>query len=531
MTHYKIILTADETMMSNYGGRLFLGFLSTGPTKGFIPAPLMEKFILTPVPSDSNGRAILAPHGLRRVEAALIDSGVVKPNEIITVHPKNLHKVVSKHTKAILVSAIDPLGMGPASTTFAGPYGAIHAESFTKRKFRELICSEIVQKVRRENKGIIMVGGPGAWQITEDVMYDYGIDITIIGEGEKIVPELVSKILDGWIPEKPLIVHVPRDKIPKANEIPILKGATIGGIVEISRGCGRGCKFCSPTLRILRHRSIDDILKDVEVNVKNGQNSICLHAEDVLQYGGTPFKKKPEKVIELFKSVKSVEGVKAIGISHASLASIAEMPNIVHEISEIIGLTEKRWMGFQTGIETGSPRLIEKLMRFKPYPFKPKDWPDVVEQAFGIANDNHWVPAATLIVNLPGETEDDIVKTTELVERLKPYKSLIVPLLFVPFTPIEGCKRMRLLEDATLEHWELYRAIWNHDMYWLRKITSEYVANTGILIYRGTALFIKLFVDFIVWYANRKVQKYIDRSIERARKAKLVRTIGVSTQT
>ena len=69
---WRVVLTADETMMSTYGGRLFLGFLTTGPIKGFIPMPLMERFILTPVPSRNNGEAILAPHGLRRIEAALV---------------------------------------------------------------------------------------------------------------------------------------------------------------------------------------------------------------------------------------------------------------------------------------------------------------------------------------------------------------------------------------------------------------------------------------------------------------------------
>ena len=520
MTGYKIVLTADETMMSTYGGRLFLGFLTTGPVKGFIPMPIMEKFILIPVPSDNEGRALLAPHGLRRVEAALVESGVVKENEIIVAHPKNLHKVIGSDTKAILVSAIDPLGMGPASTTFSGPYGVIHRESFTKRKFRELICSDIIQGARKRGT-VVIVGGPGAWQVTEDVMYDYGIDITIVGEGERVTPEIIQKILDGWRPEKPCIISVPINYVAKAEEIPLLRGATIGGLIEISRGCGRGCKFCSPTQRIIRHRRIEDIIADVKTNVKYGQKSICLHAEDVLQYGGTPFKKKPEKVIELFKAVKSVKGVEFVGISHASLASIAEMPNLVAKISEIIGLHEKRWMGYQTGIETGSPRLIEKYMRFKPYPFKPKEWPEVVEQAFAISVDNNWIPAATLIVNLPGETPDDIVKTIELIDRLRPYKSLIVPLLFVPFSPIEGCRKMRLLEDATVEYWELYKAIWRHDMYWLKKITSEYFAIKGVSMRRGTIFAIKLLVNFILWVANKKVLKIIDNNIRKLRAKKI----------
>ena len=509
---WRVVLTADETMMSTYGGRLFLGFLTTGPIKGFIPMPLMERFILTPVPSRNNGEAILAPHGLRRIEAALVESGVVDDDEIVVVHPRNLKRAIGPKTKAILISAIDPLGMGPASTTFAGPYGIIHVESFTKRKFRELVCSSTIQGVRRN--GVVIVGGPGAWQVSEDVMQDYGIDITVIGEGERVVPRLIERVLNGWRPNKPMIIHVSRSDVVSADEIPSLRGGTIGGLVEVSRGCGRGCRFCSPTTALLRHRSIDSILRDVEVNVKSGQTSICLHAEDVLQYGGTPFKKRPKKVIELFSRVANLPGVTSVGISHASLASIAEMPNTVARISEVIGLSDERWMGYQTGIESGSPKLIEKWMKFKPYPFKPKDWPDVVEQAFGISNDCYWVPAATLIINLPGESEDDVLKTVELVDRLKPYKSLIVPLLFVPLRPMEGCRKMRFLEDASPAHWELYRAIWEHNIRWLKRLASEYLNNTPVM--KGTALLIKFVVNLVTWYADRRVKRIIDEGKQRA---------------
>ncbi|RLF23627.1 MAG: radical SAM protein [Thermoprotei archaeon] len=509
---YKVVLTADETMMSDYAGYLFLGFLSCAPRKGFVPPCLLFKFIIKPVPFGPRGEALLAPHGLRRIEAALLEAGVVEEDELITVHPKMLKGVVGENTQVILVSAVDPLGMGPASTTFAGPWGVRHYEPLNKWRFRELVCSDVIQAARRRG-AVLMVGGPGAWQVTEDVMYDYGIDIVIVGEGEKIVPELISEILNGWRPSKPMKIVVPQDKVPRASEIPILRGATIGGLVEVSRGCGRGCKFCSPTLRALRNRRLEDILKDVEVNVKFGKCNICLHAEDILQYGGTPFRKKPEAVIKLFSRVRKVPGVRRVGVSHISLASIAEMPELVEKISYIIGLTERCWMGYQTGIETGSVRLVKELMRYKPYPFRPEDWPDVVEQAFGISVDNYMIPCATLILNLPGETEDDVLKTVELVDRLRGYKSFIVPLLFVPFTEVPGCRPRRLIEDATPAYWELFRAIWEHDVKWMKILAKEYSVGMPL----GAKMLLKLIVDTVTTIADRKVRKFIDKKVIEAR--------------
>ena len=78
---------------------------------------------------------------------------------------------------------------------------------------------------------------------------------------------------------------------------------TIGGIVEIGRGCWRGCAFCSPTMRTMRHRPLENILEDVQVNLQNGQRDILLHCEDFLGYGSKGMKPNEEKVLELIKSI------------------------------------------------------------------------------------------------------------------------------------------------------------------------------------------------------------------------------------
>ena len=71
-------------------------------------------------------------------------------------------------------------------------------------------------------------------------------------------------------------------------------------------------------------------------------------------------------------------------------------------------------------------------MPAKAQPFSADNWHDVVCQGMGIAHDNMLVPACTIIVGLPDETESDILKTMDLVDDLKDMRSLIVPLFFVP---------------------------------------------------------------------------------------------------
>ena len=517
MHGYRIVLTADKSVMNKYSDGLFYGFLVTAPHNAgrYLSFGRLLRFILKDPPSHDDGKAVIAPQGLRRVEAALLDSGVIEPDDLIVAAPQRLEDVIGPETEVIGVSAIDPLGMGPASTTFSGPYGLIPGEPSTAYYFRELITSDVVQGARRRGAYLI-VGGPGAWQISLDKMREYGIDVVVDGEAEIVFPKLVKHILDGGKLETPTIIKVPMAQYPTGDRIPLLRGATVGGVVEVSRGCGRGCSFCVPNLRRLRHRKLEDIIHDVKVNVESGQFNICLHAEDIFQYGGTPFRPNYGKVVELFKEVRGVDGVKNIGISHAALSSIASSPKTVKEISEILGLDRRHWMGFQTGIETGSPRLMEIHMRFKPYPFSPEDWPEVVERAFAISEDNGWVPCATLVINLPGEREEDVIRTVELVEKLRPYRSFIVPLLYVPMgESFQPSRPMHLIRDAAWYHIELYRAVWRHNMRWLKELAWDYSSWNDL----PARFAIRTLVRIIRWFIDRRVERLFEERIEELRKS------------
>ncbi|MCX8204793.1 MAG: B12-binding domain-containing radical SAM protein [Candidatus Nezhaarchaeota archaeon] len=493
---FKVVLTADRTLMSDYGGGLFLGFLSTAPRRGL---PLLHPFILfnffiRPVPVGEDGRAVLAPNGLRRIEAALIASGYFSEEEVAVVPPSKLRHAVGPSTKVIGVSTFDPLGLGPSSSTLAGPYGAIHEEPMSAWMFRGLVKSKVVQGARKRGAKLI-VGGPGAWQIRKEEAAELGIDVVVVGEAELIAPKLFKEVSEGFV-KGPTIIEVPPSMAPGENEIPRLRGATVGGLVEISRGCGRGCAFCLPTLRKLRHRPLDDILEDVRVNVRAGRRVVCLHAEDVLRYGAGALSIEPDKVLRLFRAVSMVKGVRGAGVSHASLSSIASSPSLIEELSQVLGLTRRLWMGFQTGIETGSPRLMGRLMRMKPYPYRPEDWPEVVEEAFAICADNYWVPCATLIINLPGEEAEDVEATIELVKRLRRYKSLVVPLLYVP--PLGSKhKPMRLIEDATPLHLELYRLVLSHDLEWLVELADDYAKNLNAIASIAVKRLARLFKGYI----------------------------------
>ncbi|ADC64797.1 Radical SAM domain protein [Ferroglobus placidus DSM 10642] len=491
----KVILTAERSLMSDYNGALFLGFMSTGPTS-MIPQRLFFRLIAPPV-KEENGRAKLAPYGTRKIEAALLENGFSE-DEVKVVNPDKIEKHITKETKIVGVTTNDPLGLGPASSTFSGETGFVNQPSYNRVKFEELM-----RKLRRFDVKVV-VGGAGAWQLEEErIRRKYGIDVVVIGEGEKVVPELFRKIIEGEdVPEVVYGVAVPEDEIPK------IRRAAIGGIVEIARGCGRGCKFCIPTMRRLRSRPLEDILEEARVTARD-KDIVTLHAEDVLRYKAKGFTINKEEVLRLFREVHRIVG--KVGISHFALSSVASAPDVVEEISEILELPnkEQKWLAGQTGIETGSPRLIEKYMPGKAKPFSASEWRDVVIQAFQICSDAHWVPCATLIVGFPDEREEDIIKTIELVEDLNEYKSLIVPLFFVPANELGEESRFSVRKMKSY-HWELMLTCWRHNMKWLKPLAKDYFEGLPF----ASKIFMKKFIDWVVDRVSKSVEEYILQQIE-----------------
>jgi radical SAM superfamily enzyme YgiQ (UPF0313 family) len=475
---YKIILTADRTLMSEYHGGLFLGFSACVP-EGLIPDRLYFSLLCPSVGVNRDGSVKFASCGVRKIEAALLNYGFQR-EDVVVAHPEYMDKVVGPNTKIVGIAETDPLGIAPATSSFTELLGG---EAYMAIKFRELLNHPAIKRFKPK----IVVGGPGAWQLENvEIRKELGIDCVIVGEGENVVGPIFEKAVKGeTLPE---IVH---GEVVPEEEIPIIKGPTICGLVEIARGCGRGCAFCVPTLQVYRCLSLEHILKEVEVNLRAGRQPL-LHAEDVLRYKAKGFRVNKEAVINLFRTVQNHPGVEMTSLSHIALSSVLDAPEVVEEISNLLGLGEKApWTAAQTGIETGSPKLIKKYMAGKCKPFKPEDWPEVVVNSFEILSRNNWLPCGTLILGLPEETEKDVELTIQLVENLKPFKSLIVPLFLVSTGGLKNRTNSFMLENMTNKHYELYMKCWEHNLNWAPTLVDDYshIAIRGKVTQYGLKLF------------------------------------------
>lgn len=497
---YQVVLTANQTLLSEYGGGIFLGFSSCIP-RSVIPKRVYFPLMSPAVGKDLRGGAEVAPNGLRRIEAALLDHGFSE-DQVILVHPEDLDQAVGPETKIVGVSDNDPLGLGPASWTFGQLYpGGTH----TTASLVEMLSHTSLKRYRPK----IILGGPGAWQLESESELDrLGIDHLVIGEGDGIVEELFESLIKGQAVDR-----IIRGEALAPELIPRLKRPTIHGVVEVSRGCGRGCAFCQPDLQNHRSRMLVHILEDVDLNLKAGRQPL-LHAEDILRYRCQGQRIDREEVLRLFRTVADRPGVEMVSVSHAAFSSVLAEPELVAEISDLLDLSPTRWLGPQIGIETASSELMRVHMPGKIRPFSAAKWPEVVLEACRVLDRNHWVPSLTLIIGLPGEKPADVQATIGLVENLRWFKSLIVPLFFVAQGRLAGRTRSFRVEDLTGLHGELIRKSWDHNLAWSLELFREYADMFIGNRFRRSGL--KLATRFL----TRAIVKGFDRKLDRILKDK-----------
>jgi radical SAM superfamily enzyme YgiQ (UPF0313 family) len=464
----RIVLTASALEMSDFHLNPFLAFSGGFPLA--IPKYILRKMLYPNCHHAEDGTAKFAPYGLRKVEALLIEE--FGEANVATVHARDLHDFVGPKTRVVGISTMDPLGIGFVSRTYTGILG-LHGKPATRVEFESLLSSSML----REHRPRIIVGGAGAWQIPRANLQDtLNIDTILIGQAEHSIVNTFRKALEGKKLEKVIVAQT-----PERTEVPAIKKPSLYGTVEITRGCGRGCAFCSPTLRQRYSFSLEHILEEVALNAKSGTRMILLQTDDVFLYEARPdFTPNRKAITELVRSVSQVEDVKYMQIAHASLAPVVFDRKIVEEIAP--ALVEKsmwccrgkRCASVEVGIETGSAQLMKTHMRGKALPFEPEQWQDIVVQGIATLNDNDINPLATLILGLPGELEEDAIATIELLDKLKAARIFYVPLLFTSEeeSTLKG-RRHKASEDLNELQWEILSTCWrrNFDL-WAPKLNK-----------------------------------------------------------
>jgi len=299
-------------------------------------------------------------------------------------------------------------------------------------------CISIVKEVLPNAK--IIVGGPHSSLATGDVADFQDIDHIIKGDGELTFVDVVDAIAAGRKPRRILYGRKPElDRLPfvdrdifEGNEHlmpPLWFGKTPWVSMITSRGCMFNCSFCAPTARIIfgrtvRRRSPANVIEELQLlRDKYGFKHIRFYDDNIIE--------SPRWVTAFCELYRRNDFTATFGLAgRADL--ICRNANLITQLANV-GLCE-----LNVGFESGSQRILDLLNKRT-----------TVEQnikSAQILKDHGVKVIAGIMLGMPGETNDEIRQTVELIDMIQP--DWVDPSYFTPYpgtTIHEYCKKKGLI--------------------------------------------------------------------------------------
>lgn len=302
----------------------------------------------------------------------------------------------------------------------------------------------LLSKDRSEEDPIIIAGGPCVYN--PEPLAEI-IDIFVIGESEELILEIMKlhnewknkkgsksefyeeivKLQGVYIPsfynieynedetikemipvkesypkriKKRIIKNLDETYFPGKIIVPFIETVHDRIMLEIFRGCTRGCRFCQAGMiyRPIRERSVENLIELAKKLVEaTGHDEISLSSLSTSDY--SQIEELAKRLITEFKDKK-------IGISLPSLRLDSFSLETIQEIQKV------RKTGLTFAPEAGTQRLRDVINKG----IEEKDLIDTTKQAFELG----WATVKLyFMIGLPTETEEDVLGIKELAYKVK----------------------------------------------------------------------------------------------------------------
>ncbi len=194
------------------------------------------------------------------------------------------------------------------------------------------------------------------------------------------------------------------DKI--VEDLPIRRKFSFKSGVNIMFGCNNFCSYCIvPYVRGReRSREAKDILREIEVLVKDGVKEIMLLGQNVNSYGKNL--EVPVTFAELLREVNKIEGLERIRFMTSHPKDLSD------ELILAMAECEKVCPHMHLPLQSGSDAILKAMNRH----YTKEQYLSLVKKLRDAIPD---IAITTdIIVGFPGETEEDFLDTMDVVEQV-----------------------------------------------------------------------------------------------------------------
>jgi len=275
----------------------------------------------------------------------------------------------------------------------------------------------------KRNRLLIIAGGPHP-SAKPDELLNNGVDVVVIGEGEKTFPELIStyaagnsfEIVNGIaFKEDGKIITCPKNEgILLDDYPPFAPDHELYSAIEITRGCNYGCTYCqTPMLfgKSVRYRSPQNVIRWGKFLLSKRENwDFRFISPNAFGYGSKRSSKPNLEMIEqLLSGLKSLEAKKRKRIFFGTFPSEVRPESITEGTLE---LTKKYCDNdnITLGAQSGSPAILKTTRRGHTV--------NQVIEAVDLAKSYGFQMNIDFILGYPEETEEDQYMTLELCREL-----------------------------------------------------------------------------------------------------------------
>ena len=299
-------------------------------------------------------------------------------------------------------------------------------------------ASKIALFIKKLNPHIkIIAGGPHTTIMPIETLKSGNFDLVVIGEGEITLKEILegkelAKIKGiAYKKGSEIAVNKPRELIKDLDKLPFpdysifnikdyhaprincRKNPVIA--IETSRGCIYGCVYCNKAVfgKTFRVKSPKRTVDEMEYLLKFGYKEIHIWDDGF----STDIKRAKEICREILK-----RKLKLVWNIYNGL----RVDRIDREL--LVLLKKSGCYRISIGVESGNQEILDRIKKGT----KLKD----IKKVFLLANEIGMETVAFCMIGLPGETEETMKDTINLIREIKPSFPKLSILMPLPGTPI-----------------------------------------------------------------------------------------------